>query len=385
LSERFCVNAGIRWDPQFMIASDGTVAQEILGGVGPRLGIIYQPGIIGSQKITASLGRFYQPVSLNLSSAYHIKRVNTYDVFYAQDPRVDTAGAVYYPGVISFVGNVRGLEGQYYDEVTLGYENEISPGLRIGIRGSYRNLGQGIEDAWSNEESQMHYGNPGSPPLEKWPKVKRQYASLELTVDRVDPVGVSFQASYLLSRNDGNYEGLAQATYMSSTASLEVFPNTSFAFHSPEMMNNAQGLLPDDRTHSFKFFGSYSFAFGLTVGASGYWVSGTPLSEFGTGLPPFKFPIFLQKRGSMGRTPSIWDLNLRLVYDLAGVIQTTWHPRFIVDVLHLFSQKTAVQIDQQQYRNADDDGNQLDPNPNYGVPFQFQPPMSVRLGMEVNF
>jgi hypothetical protein len=385
LSERFCVNAGIRWDPQFMIASDGTVAQEILGGVAPRLGIIYQPGITGSQKITAFLGRFYQPVSLSLPSAYHIKRVNTFDVFYPQDPRVDTVGSVRYPGVFSFVGNVNGLEGQYYDEVTLGYENEISPGLRAGIKGSYRGFGQGIEDSWSNDESRMLYGNPGSPPLENFPKVKRQHTSLELTVDRMDPTGLSFQVAYVLSRNYGNYEGLADATYMSSTAGLEIFPNTSFAFHSPDMMNNAQGLLPDDRTHTFKFFASYAFASGLAVGASGFWVSGTPLSEFGTGLPPFKFPVFLQRRGSMGRTPSIWDLNLRLVYDIADAVQTTWHPRLIVDVLHLFGQKKAAQIDQQHYLNADADGNQLDSNPNYGVPFQFQPPMSLRLGMEVDF
>ncbi len=384
ISERLCVNAGVRWDPQFLIASDGTVSQKIMGGVGPRFGIVYRPGMIGSQKVTASIGRFYQPLSLSLPTGYHIRRVNTYDVSYPQDPRVDTTGAVTYPGVYGFFGNVPDLEGQFYDEVTLGYENEIFRGLWLGIRGTYRNLGQGIEDGWSTKYSRYVYGNPGSPPLEEYPKLKRQYTSLELSAEWADPTGLSLQASYSLSRNYGNFEGLADVTYSSVTGGLELWPNTSVAFQFPQMMTNALGLLPDDRTHAFKFFGCYSFAFGLAVGASGYWMSGTPLNELGK-VPESWAPAFLKERGSVGRTPSIWDLNLRFVYDLANAAQATWHPRLIVDVLHVFSQKEAVQMDQQHYWTADANGNQLDPNTNYGAPIQFQPPMSVRLGMEVNF
>ena len=52
------------------------------------------------------------------------------------------------------------------------------------------------------------------------------------------------------------------------------------------MRNNSLGLLPNDRTHAFKFYGSYPFSFGLTIGVSGYWTSGTPVSEFGSGSSP---------------------------------------------------------------------------------------------------
>jgi hypothetical protein len=385
ISERVSLNGGIRWDPQFLIASDGTMGQEIWGGVAPRLGIIYQPGTIGKERITASVGRFYQPVSLNLSTSYLMKGVASYDIRYMQDPRVDTAGANR-SSSFSYYGNVKDLKGQYYDEVTLGYEREIYSGLKAGARLVYRRLGQAIEDAYSTNAGKSVYGNPGSPPLEEYPKATREYKSFELTVERSDAVGLSFQVSYILSRNYGNYEGLADATYSSLTGGIERWPNTSLAFWFPVGMDNALGLLPDDRTHAFKFFCSYPFSFGLTLGASGYWTSGTPLDELGIwDVPPAFTPIFLRTRGSVGRTPSIWDANIRLVYDLGGIIGTAWRPRLILDVLHLFSQKEAVQYNQQHYYDSDASGNQISPNSTYGLPVQFQPPMSVRLGMEVNF
>jgi hypothetical protein len=60
-------------------------------------------------------------------------------------------------------------------------------------------------------------------------------------------------------------------------------------------------------------------------------------------------------------------------------------PRLILDVFHLASQRQVVKQDELQYLNTDANGNPVDPSPTYGTPQLFQPPMSVRLGMEVNF
>jgi len=37
------------------------------------------------------------------------------------------------------------------------------------------------------------------------------------------------------------------------------------------------------------------------------------------------------------------------------------------------------------YRALDSSGNEIDPNPNYGAPLAYQPPMKIRLGLEASF
>ena len=62
---------------------------------------------------------------------------------------------------------------------------------------------------------------------------------------------------------------------------------------------------------------------------------------------------FLQQRGTAGRTPSIFDLNLRLDYTFGRNSATRWKPRLILDVYHLFSDGTPVDYDQIHYLNVD--------------------------------
>jgi len=109
------------------------------------------------------------------------------------------------------------------------------------------------------------------------------------------------------------------------------------------------------------------------------------LNEFGGLYPVEPWRILLQPRGSAGRTPSILDLNLRLTYDLARVIPRLRNLRMILDVFHIGSRRTPVNYDQVHYFNRDPMGNQMNPNPNYGLATRFHPPMSVRLGFEIGF
>jgi hypothetical protein len=92
-------------------------------------------------------------------------------------------------------------------------------------------------------------------------------------------------------------------------------------------------------------------------------------------------------RGTAGRTDWIWDLNLRLAYDLSRLAGpgSRVRPRLLLDVFHLFGQKTPVYIDQVRYFGLDENGNQTAPNPDFGDVLEHQPPMAVRLGMEVSF
>ncbi|MGB8316942.1 MAG: hypothetical protein WCE54_02375, partial [Ignavibacteriaceae bacterium] len=97
--------------------------------------------------------------------------------------------------------------------------------------------------------------------------------------------------------------------------------------------------------------------------------------------PTYGASTFLQTRGTVGRTPSIWDLNFRFMYDFSKLVQVGSSARLILDVLHFASQRKALDYDQYHYYDYE----QNYANPNYMVPVQFQPPMSVRLGMEVDF
>ncbi len=380
ISQRFCVNAGVRWDPQWLIASDGTTAQKITDQVQPRIGVIYQPGEPGSQKITASFGRYYQPLQQALSIVYHIKGAYLYGIYYPNDPRVDTSGAFYYtPNMNAFVTDIPGLKGQYEDEFSLGYERMLSPEFKIGILGIYRYLGQGVEDGVVSPEDQVKYqslqvyGNPGSGMLSKFPKLKREYTALELTLERFSPSGFNFSISYILSRNKGNYDGLAQ-TYDGTM----VWPNTTNQSALPDRMINADGLLPNDRTHVLKISGSYVFDFGLAAGIVFQWMSGTPLNEFGVDST-FYQSTFLQSRGTAGRTPSILDLNFRFTYDLSGLFPI-YSTKLVLDLIHVASRRTELDFDQFHYF----DYQQNFSNENYMKPTQFLPPMLVRLGIEMH-
>lgn len=57
----------------------------------------------------------------------------------------------------------------------------------------------------------------------------------------------------------------------------------------------------------------------------------------------------------------------------------------ILDILHLGSPREAVLFDQHRFFNVDAEGNQINPNPNFGRALAHQPPMSLRLGFEIDF
>lgn len=82
---------------------------------------------------------------------------------------------------------------------------------------------------------------------------------------------------------------------------------------------------------------------------------------------------------------SIWDLNFRISYDLQKHFRSTVKPKLIVDVFHLGSERQPVNFDQVHFLALDEIGNQIGENPNYLKPLLYQPPMAVRLGLEVEF
>jgi hypothetical protein len=379
INDSWQINAGLRWDGQYIIGSDGKVAQKIIGQYQPRLGIIFTPDRNNEQKIFASYSRFYQELSQYGLPYYYLKDVETSYNSYNHDPRKDPTGA---DTLWMLSGQIQeeisGFRGQYTDEFCLGYERLILNDYKFSVQGIYRMLGEGIEDALSGARQKFVLGNPGRSPLSEYPELTRDYMAFEIVFQKVSNDPFNFSVSYVLSRTYGNYQGLFE------TESGIPGANVTGAFEYPETTIDATGLLPYDRNHAFKFYSSYRFDFGLSMGIFFLWMSGTPLNEFGTGSLGWG-RIFLQPRGTAGRTSSIWDLNFRLAYTLPQLISFDYQARFILDLFHIASQQEAVNYDQLHYLNVDEYGNQSDPNPTYGLPTSFQPPMSLRFGLEVNF
>jgi hypothetical protein len=373
--KRLNLTGGIRWDGYYLVGSSGEVIQTISAPLQPRISLVFILDKNNDKRIYCSFGRLSQEFALLPAIYPHPENGYNLWVGFNGDPRMggDTVD-VYY----STTQEVRDLEAQYYDEFSLGYERLVGWNIRVGVQGVYRTLRQAIDDMWYEEEGewQVSYANPGRGFFSEWPKPQRDYTALIFSIQRTNDKHFNFLASYVLSRNYGNYEGIFDASYHSGV------PHKNYMFDDlSTSRENTTGLVPNDRTHVFKFSGYYSFSFGLITGISFLAQSGTPLSEYVQ--DGFGVRKYLSPRGSSGRTPTIWDLNARMIYKLNFLsdIQT----RIILDLFHIASQRKAVDINQQKYLGFDENGDPIYPNPSYGQAYRYQPSFSMRLGIEVSF
>jgi hypothetical protein len=181
----------------------------------------------------------------------------------------------------------------------------------------------------------------------------------------------------VLSRSHGNYTGLFASDVPDGGA------NISAQFDFPEQLVNGRGLLPNDHPHVLKFHGAYRLHFGLTMGTSLVWQSGAPLNEYGATSVGAPYWSFVRQRGTVGRAPSVWDLNLRFTYALPFPPSSRAKPQLVLDVFHVGNPRRAVLIDQTRFTALDDAGNQIAPSPTYGAVARYQEPMSARLGIVV--
>lgn len=380
VTDRLRLNAGLRWDGQYFKGLDNDLGTGITDQYQPRLGFVYQIGEFGTQKFSGSAARFYEQVPLQMISL-RFGNLSQDFIRYDHNPLEDPSGGVVIPLTRPGAGITEpALQGEHFDEMTLGYERQIAAQYKLGIRGIYRTVREIIQNSNNPETgaSQEILGNPGRGILSHMPRPQRDYAALELTLARFGGDRFNFFTSYVLSRTYGNYTGL-----FSSDTGLDL-PNAGTQFDNPEQLVNATGPLPNDRTHVFKFNDAYRFDFGLDAGVAFTWQSGMPLNDVGAHPSDIFSYVFLQERGSVGRSPAIWDLNLRLTYHLSRLLESKLQSSVFVDILHAFSQREPVNFEQRHFFAVDPDtGEQITENPNYLRPVAFQPPMTVRLGVEV--
>jgi len=263
------------------------------------------------------------------------------------------------------------LHGDNFDEYTLGYERLFGADTRLTVRGLYRHLRSAYLMGFG--PSGLVMGTPGQGSFDFLPPPRREYTALEIAAEGAWR-GLRYRASYVLSRTWGNYTGLYSSDVTLQYQNLG--ENTLFQL--PEQAPNSSGLLPNDRTHVVKLSGAYPFGFGLQAGAFLTAESGSPINEFGTATD-YSTPIFLVPRGSVGRTPALWDLALRLAY--AVPLGRGPRGRIVLDVLHVGNPRRATTVDETLYWTPD----KASANPQYKEPLTYQAPMQARVGVEITY
>jgi hypothetical protein len=380
ISPRLRLNTGLRWSRQTLHnLSTGTVGFRVRDGLQPRLGLVYQPGRIGIHRIYVSYGRVANQIALwgAIENGFGAETL----FVYSQDPRVSTAGE----GII-FANSSSGglpadgtLRGETADEFAVGYGWKVTRELEISLRGVRRAHRDAVQLGQSTS-GVNHWGNLGRGVLAHFPRPRRTYHAFELALERAAGTRSPWlKVSYVLSRTHGNYPGLYGSDWRLD------FAHFGPMYILPEQQLNGTGLLPNDRTHVVKLFGSQRVGSRLAVGASFLLASGTPLSEYGAVPIPPPFRGLSQPRGTLGRTPIIWDLGIRAAYDTPVPLGPIKHTRLLLDLEHVGSPRKPVDYDQIRFTCLDSSGAQSCPNAGYGRAIYYQPPMTARIGLEAGF
>jgi Carboxypeptidase regulatory-like domain/TonB dependent receptor len=379
---RLALTAGLRWSRQTVhnLTSE-TINFRVQDGLQPRVGVVFQPGTTGAQRVYASYGRVANQLTLRGVDEGNGFGAETLFVF-PQDPRVDTTG-----GTIDLTTSHTGgfgsdgtLRGETADEWAIGYDRHLGRRVRVSLRGVIRVHRDAVQ-LGLEPTGVLLMGNPGHGALARFPLPRRTYHAVELTLEHsAEGRWPWLRVSYVLSRTRGNYSGLYGSDW-----SLD-FGHVGPLYLTPEQHENGTGLLPNDRPHVLKAFGAHPVSSRLVVGAFFLLASGTPISEYG-GISGLAAPFrkLVRQRGTRGRTPTIWDLGLRTTYEMPTHLRPGSRARLLLDLEHIGSPRAPVDYDQVHFTCLDDAGTQSCPNAGYGRVTQYQLPMTARLGVEMGF
>ncbi len=404
----------------------------------PRVGISWDIKGDGESKVYANYGRYFLPVATNTNVRLAGDELYTRQYFAVESIDanfVPTLGDELSGLIIYGDGELKNtaetvnadLDPMYQDEFILGYEQVIDDSWSFGVKATYRDLKSSLEDIaidagfdrLLNGEctncSGFHYyvlTNPGQDvtittdpdgdgPLENkaytipadvlgYPEAKRKYASVDFTLNRAWDDSWMASFTYTWAHSWGNNEGFVRSDNDQDDAGLTT------NFDQPGLTDGANGNLPNDRRHQVKITGAYQIIENLTLGANFNFTTGRPLNSFGIhptdafaslyGAASFVKDGQLVQRGSEGRTPNTWSLDLSASYDYYFEDNKI---TFRADIFNVTNNDKATQFNEVNerisYYDGDFGGYRGEPSPTYGLPTRFQKPRYVRLSVSAEF
>ncbi len=340
----------------------------------PRLGVVYDVFGNSSLKVFASFGIYYDIMKLYLGQLTFGGSKRVEDIYALQDPDwtkiaesavLDDAasqeasntyaGSMYYLPP-SFDRVDPDLKPTAQREISLGVEKKLAENLSLSVRlvnkhlirtiedvgvfrlegttmyqdywvtnpgfGVSRPISEGgyLEDTWTDPGPDNQFGTADDgATYDLWPcaKAKREYYGLNVSIEKRFSNNWQGGFNWTWSRVYGNYSGLG-----SSDEGGRLGPGVEQDYDRWFMGYDGYGRelngpLPQDRTHYFKTYGSYSFPFGLTAGVVFYARTGFPMTTKLFFSSKYFYP---EGRGDMGRMPfTFWaDLYLDYTLKIAG-------------------------------------------------------------------
>jgi len=250
-------------------------------------------------------------------------------------------------------------------EWTVEFQREMMRNSVLTVRYLNRKLDHVIEDAGIPTVAGEAYviGNPGEG-LAKQIMTSLGYKNLAVPERKYNAVqaewdsrffrSFSFNLNYTWSRLTGNYSGLANPDELTGSGTPRLDPNVSRGFDEPWVGFTASGhpdngILPLDRTHTFKASGYYSHDWSKFRNNStdiGFFYtiqSGTPRTTF---VNIFGIPIPETKRGDLGRTPTYSQTDLNFTHKIKFGREDRYAVAFDVNILNVWNQNTPLAFDQ---------------------------------------
>ncbi|MFN0253452.1 MAG: TonB-dependent receptor domain-containing protein [Kofleriaceae bacterium] len=401
------INVGVRYEEQRLRYAQnlqntadaltgsqlGKNAMTLKDNWAPRLGVIWDPSELGQSKVYASWGRHFESIPMDIndrSFGGEVSYVQTYQTGAGQpcgptDPAIggpNGTGCLMPNGLparerllgSSGVLVEPGIKAQYMDELLLGTEYQLAEDLKVGVTYQNRRLGRVIEDVSTDGANTYVIANPGEfseaeqatleeriarvdDPVAKgrlqrqldmfkgirmFDKPTRRYDALEVSIVRRFSKGLMVKGAYTHSRTVGNYPGLV------SYDNGQIDPNISSQYDLIELLANRQGKLPQDRPHSVKIDGNYTFDLGLkdalTIGSRIRYLSGIPMNALGAHSVYGPDESFLLPRGAMGRSEYEHGIDVHLSYGRR--INKTMVAEFYFDVFNLYNKQGTFDTDQ---------------------------------------
>ncbi|TCV92326.1 TonB-dependent receptor-like protein [Luteibacter rhizovicinus] len=215
------------------------------------------------------------------------------------------------------------------------------------------------------------------------PKYKRSYEALQLTAERNFDNVWYLKASYVWSHTRGNAEGgVDSSNGQADTGTTELFDY-------PEIMAGSNGYLPNDREHTVKVYGAWQINPEWMVGANAIFQTGRPENCYG--LNPIDSQVVggygsgaylycngvVVDRGSVGRTPNYWNIDLNAAYKPEWAKGLT----LSANVFNVFNKQKALSVNEV---GEDANGVSLSGS-TYLTPTSFQQPRYVQVSAEYDF
>lgn len=426
------LNLGLRYEIQKLTSGQGVrvgldnrpISElKLDNNLAPRIGLVWDPANNGRTKVYGFAGRYYEAIPLDMNLRAINGEVYIFDRYYTRgpisglswvspsgDPINKFAYTRYsHSSLDSFTPLDEDLKAQYQDEWLIGGEYQFGTAWSGGVRFVTREVKRVIEDFGVFDDptdplllTAYVIGNPGEGTFgAPYEKPKRKYQAVELTLQRARTNNWQLYSSFVYAQAKGNYEGL----YLSGYEQLD--PNITAYYDIPSMLNNAYGKLRSDKPYQFKVHSSYTLPFGLTVSEGFQFSAGIPIDKRGPEIYNGYSDgnVFFVPRGSSGRTPNYWNLDLHADYRLPFFNQAGRSVSAIIDVFNVTNNHTVLEVDTdyvyegmdpailalwERDANLDAFGNpKYDPNlahsPFYGTPTLYQQPRSVQLGVKLTF